>query len=102
MRKRAALPIALLIALGGCGEDFIRATSSPGFADGYKDGCANGSSTASNKTGQFVRDEKRYNANPEYTRGWQYGNRKCNGENFQINPNNPQDPVLIEGPDFSK
>ena len=98
--RATALTIALLATLSGCGEEFLRATSSPAFADGYQDGCTNGSSTASNLTGQSVRDEKRYKADPEYAKGWQDGNRACNGGDLRSNPNHPREPITVEGPDY--
>lgn len=98
MNNRTLLALGLAALINGCGEDFLRETSSPGFADGYRSGCDNGSSTASNKTGQFVRDDKRYLNDAEYARGWRAGNRECDGENFKANPNDPLQPIEIDGP----
>ncbi len=88
----------LLLMLNACGEEFLRSTSSPAFADGYKAGCDNGTATASNKTGAFVRDEQRYLNEPEYARGWRSGNQECNGENLKFNPNDSMQPLEIDGP----
>ncbi|MGZ8218831.1 hypothetical protein [Methylomagnum sp.] len=84
--------------LMACSEGLLREASSPAYADGYRDGCANGSSTASNLTGQRTRDEARYNAEPDYAQGWQNGDRECNGENLETNPNNPMEPIDLDGP----
>lgn len=88
----------LLVLLNGCSEDWLRGNSSPAYADGYRDGCANGSSTASNRTDTFVRDDQRYLNDPEYARGWRSGNRECDGENLMYNPNDAMEPIQVDGP----
>lgn len=96
---RALIPFLLIPGLlAGCGDELLRQQANPAFATGYDDGCKNGSSMASNLTGQFIRNEARYNSEPEYARGWQNGNRACNGENLQQNPNNPMEQIDIDGP----
>ena len=47
----------LAFLLTACSEGLLREDSSPAYADGYRDGCDDGSSTASNLTGQRVRDD---------------------------------------------
>ena len=84
--------------LSGCGEAFLQQETSQAFNEGYSDGCRNGSSAASNLTGESVRDEARYNTDPEYARGWLNGNRVCNGQNLNLNPNTPSEPIDIDGP----
>ncbi len=98
MNTRLIFSLGLLALLGGCSEEFLRSNSSPAFADGYKAGCENGTSTASNKTGEFVRDDRRYLADDEYARGWRSGNQSCNGVGFNANPNDPMQPIDIDGP----
>jgi hypothetical protein len=85
-------------ALTGCGEGMPRLGSSQAYLDGYEDGCANGSSTAGNLSGQLIRNEARYNSEPDYATGWSNGNRECNGENLRVNPNNPMEQIDIDGP----
>lgn len=97
MRDFIAL-LLITVLLSGCGEELLREEASSAFADGYDDGCRNGSSTASNLTGQFIRNEARYNSEPEYARGWLNGNRACNGENLRLNPNMPLEQIDIDGP----
>ena len=98
MNTRLIVSLAALPFLTSCSEEFLRSNSSPAYADGYKAGCENGTSTASNKTGEFVRDEKRYLAEDEYARGWRAGDRSCNGVGFNANPNDPMQPIDIDGP----
>lgn len=86
------------LILTACSEEILRSNSSPSFADGYQDGCKSGSSTASNLTGQFVRNETRYANDPEYASGWRNGDRECDGQHFNVNPTNPMEPVDIDGP----
>lgn len=88
----------LAFLLTACSEGLLREDSSPAYADGYRDGCDDGSSTASNLTGQRVRDEARYNSEPDYAQGWRNGHRECNGENLEFNPNNPSEPIDFDGP----
>ncbi len=85
-------------ALTGCGEKALRSGSSQAYADGYNDGCANGSFRASNLTGQFVRDEARYHSEPDYATGWSDGDRECDGESLRANPNSPMEQIDIEAP----
>lgn len=93
------LPIGLLVCLlQACGDEWLRQAATPAFTDGYGDGCRNGSSTASNLTGEFIRNEARYRSEPDYARGWQDGNRTCNGEALNENPYQPLEPVDIDGP----
>lgn len=87
-----------LLLLTGCSEDWLRGNSSPPYADGYRDGCANGTSTASNQNGAFVRDDPRYLNDPEYARGWRSGDRECDGENLMYNPNDAMEPIQVDGP----
>ena len=47
-----------LVLFAGCSQDQLLQNASPAYAAGYRDGCQNGTSTASNKTGAFVRDER--------------------------------------------
>lgn len=89
--------ITLLSLTTACGQEFMLSHSSPSFADGYRAGCQNGTSNASNKTGEFVRDEKRYETDSEYAHGWRNGNRECNGDSFRGNPNDPLQPIEIDG-----
>lgn len=96
--KKLILSAVVLSSLAGCGEGFLRPESSPAYVDGYNDGCTNGSNTAGNLTGQFVRDEARYNAEPDYAQGWLNGNRECNGAILRGNPNNTLEPIEIESP----
>ena len=97
MNRHIAPLIGLLALLTACSADLLNANSSPAYAKGYQDGCANGSSTASNANGMFVRDESRYLNDPEYARGWRTGNRMCNGDHFNANPNDPMEPIQIDG-----
>lgn len=94
------LPCALLVLvlLNACREDMLRSNSSPAYADGYRDGCSNGTSTASNQTGIVVRDDPRYLNDPEYARGWRSGDRECDGENLMYNPNDSMEPIQVDGP----
>ena len=99
MKKYPSLiAVSLLIPLSGCSDPLLR-NATPAFADGHKDGCASGSDGATDRAGLLVRDSKRYNADAEYTRGWQLGNRECSGRNLNANPGNPLEPVNEEGPD---
>jgi len=99
MRAFAKLLIpALPIMMTACSEEFLRSTSSTSFGDGYKAGCENGTSMASNKTREFVRDDQRYLNDPDYARGCRSGNQECNGDNFKFNPNDSMQPVEIDGP----
>lgn len=90
--------IALSALMGGCSESFLRSNSTPAYGDGYKAGCENGTSTASNQTGEFVRDEKRYLNEEEYANGWRAGNRVCGGVNYSGNPNDTMQPIEVDGP----
>jgi hypothetical protein len=96
--KKLMVLVAILSALAACGDQFLRAGSSQAYLDGYNDGCTNGSSTASNLTGQFTRNEARYNSEPDYASGWLNGNRECNGENLRANPNNPLEQIDLDEP----
>jgi hypothetical protein len=87
------------LTLVGCGDALIRQTSTPAYADGYKEGCDNSSSASSRLTTKTrVRNDKRYFGEPEYMKGWDAGNRECNGGNFLQNPNNPLQPIDLNGP----
>ena len=97
MHRLSSTLTFMVILLSGCGEEFLRKTSSSGFDQGYKAGCANGSNTASNMTHQTVRDDQRYLNDAEYARGWRAGNRECNGQNFSRNPNDSTQPVDVYG-----
>lgn len=95
---RRPYTVLLLVLLNGCSEDWLRSNSSPAYAAGYRDGCSNGTSTASNQNGIVVRDDQRYLNDPEYARGWRSGDRECDGENFMYNPNDPMEPIQVDGP----
>jgi hypothetical protein len=95
---RYFLNLTLLATLNGCGEAYLKSNSTPAFAEGYKEGCDNGTARASNQTGQFSRNDARYNSEPEYARGWLAGNRECDGSNFHANPNNTLEQIDIDGP----
>ena len=98
MNFRLVLLLTQFAFLGACSESFLLSNSSPAYADGYKAGCENGTSTASNLTGEFVRDEKRYLKDEEYANGWRAGNRVCGGVNYSGNPNDSMQPIEIDGP----
>jgi hypothetical protein len=98
MKPNHLITVFSLLILTGCSESLLKYTSTPGYADGYKEGCQNGTEAASNLTGQKVRNNKRYYSEPEYAKGWQAGNRECNGSNFRQNPNNPMQPIDLNGP----
>jgi hypothetical protein len=98
MTQKTALVLPLFLALAGCSEELLRETSSPAYAAGYQDGCKNGSSTASNLTGAFIRDEARYKADPDYATGWRSGNRNCDGQSLEVNPNAPLEQIDVDGP----
>jgi hypothetical protein len=95
MRKLAApLFIALLAAGCGGGEELLKSDTSPSFVDGYNDGCASGSASVEANpaaTAVPVRNQARYNNEPDYALGWQNGQRECNGANMELNPNNPME-----------
>lgn len=97
MIARTLFILGMIALLNGCSLDVLGTNSSPAYADGYRDGCANGSSIASNINGIVVRDEQRYLNDSEYARAWRAGNRKCNGDNFRSNPNDPMQPIDIDG-----
>lgn len=98
MSTRTLLALGLSALLNGCSEELLRATSSPAYADGYRDGCSSGSARASNLNDALVRDEQRYLNEPDYARAWRAGNRECDGEGFRSNPNDPMQPIQIDGP----
>jgi hypothetical protein len=98
MNPKLLIAFAAVGGLTACWEGFLRETSSPAYAAGYQDGCRNGSSTASNATGEFIRNEARYRVEPDYAAGWRNGNRNCNGQNFSVNPTNPMEQIDIDGP----
>lgn len=97
MSARLLFLIGISALLNGCSLDVLRTNSSPAYADGYRDGCATGSSIASNINGLVVRDEQRYLKDAEYARAWRAGSRKCNGGSFRANPNDPMQPIDIDG-----
>lgn len=75
--KRAPLITALLLIVG-CSQDFILSNATPSYADGYRAGCQTGTGEASNISRTVVRDEKRYQNEPDYQNGWDTAKRRCN------------------------
>lgn len=96
--KKLILSAVVFSSLAGCGEGLLRLESSPAYVDGYNDGCTNASSAASNLTGQFVRNDARFNAEPDYAQGWLSGNRNCSGEALPADPNTLE-PIDLDGPE---
>jgi hypothetical protein len=98
------LAFTLLIPLlaTGCAEPepIIKADTTPAFADGYRDGCASGSAATLQSLAKAVKDEARYNADPDYAVGWQNGNRECDGGSLDENPNNPMEQIDTFGQEW--
>lgn len=97
--NKLMVSVAVVSSLAGCGEALLRSTSSPAYVDGYNDGCTNASAAGSNLTGQFVRNEARYNAEPDYAQGWLNGSRECNGDALRATPDDTLEQIDLDGPD---
>lgn len=82
-RLLQTLGIVMLLVLAGCAATTRHAGGSsapmaqvnlsgypPAFREGYTDGCASAGSTTQ-------RDEKRYQADPQYKYGWRDGKDIC-------------------------
>ena len=70
--------ITFLFLMTGCSQDFILSNATPAYADGYRAGCQTGTGEASNISRTVVRDDKRYQNEPDYQTGWDTAQRRCN------------------------
>jgi len=84
MRKSYRLSIVTFAALSlaGCGIFFPTAKDraakqTPGFQNGYSDGCASASAQGTNYRGDKVRDDAAYQSDKHYRAGWASGFANC-------------------------
>ena len=68
------------VALAGCGsveETMLDRGFPPAYAEGYADGCASGKEAAGGLFAEARKDERRYDSDSQYTRGWNEGFEEC-------------------------
>jgi hypothetical protein len=74
----AALIAALAVAAcSSVEETMIERGHPPAFAQGYADGCASGKEAAGGVFAQARKDASRYDADEQYTEGWNDGFEAC-------------------------
>jgi len=95
MRKSARIFVVAVAALSlaGCGIFFPSARqraekNSPGFKNGYSDGCASAAARGANYREPLVRDEAAYGSDKAYRAGWASGLTNCRTATT-VNPATP-------------
>lgn len=77
----AALLTALaLAACGSIEETMIERGHPPAYAAGYADGCASGKAAAGGVFAEARKDASRYDADSQYTQGWDVGFEECRAD----------------------
>ena len=64
----------------GCASDremMLQQGYPPAYADGYSDGCSSGKKAAGSMFDQFKKDVNRFQADSQYTQGWNDGFKVC-------------------------
>ncbi|MEP1471667.1 MAG: hypothetical protein ABJK20_06390 [Halieaceae bacterium] len=84
--KVFSLPFVLLatLMLGACGTTDSQLESqgrSQAYIDGFHDGSKSGMEEAGNNFSQYVKDEERYQSEPDYRTGWDAG--EAEGEKLE-------------------
>lgn len=89
-RQLQLVSVALSIALtlGACGGSVKQAMIERGFseayAEGYDHGCSSGKADGGSLFDQPAKDQSRYGADADYTKGWDEGYAKCKAEQTEL------------------
>lgn len=79
---RLGIAVVAALSLAGCGILFPTARdraakNTPGFKDGFTDGCAAANAQDTKYRNEMIRDEEAYQTDKDYRAGWASGFHNC-------------------------
>ena len=77
-------------------DSLIMQGSTTAYADGYVNGCASGKHDAGDKRFGYVKDDKRFKGEENYSAGWEHGYGNCHQESRLAMKQKRQKPLSNE------